>query len=926
MARGCLLCILLGVASAVAAGAAEPLPSGQIDHPAVLHMVTDRRLVVDPARTAELVRQAMALTDEQVRELILPLHGLTEKLVCPTCGCQKLNFSLERPEQIDCPECGAVLTADTLPLDMELTGPNRLGETVTYPCHNHPRGPVCIAGTIRYRRHQELADAARALGETYHQGRDEALARRAVLIMARFAEVYPHWPVFERWGKSSTYQSWHIGPPPPYNHWLFGRWDGLFMYEIPQSLVFAYDLTYQSPAWEELSAELGRDVRARVETELFRSALDFAVGAHADCAGHLTNLDPTLHERMIHLGRVLNDPDVIHQAVRFMQDMIRVYYQFDGMEYEGTLTYHGVVTGRLGIAVRMLSGYADPEGYVDERFGIVLGGGENPLDFPIYTRAWQIGEIMTFPNGNRMCVHDTSWGEGRAETPPDAVPANIELSAYGHFAIGGGLGRDGMQAHLHFCPRILGGHFHEDRLALTLWGAGEELLPDTGYVSMGKPHRYFINDVLGHNTVQVLFDDPPRQPEIVQPATLPTEPVERFRAAAMAEWPVLGARSHLLAYDPGTVSEGRVKLMAAASPGPEWMGMKRQERHLLMCRVDARRCYLVDVFRLEGGDGHRFILRASADEDVSTNCGLPLQPVPGTLAGPDIPYGQVTKGVYRYSWLVHDLRRAKVTEPWELTWTGAESGASVRAFFAQQDDATVTLGMSPTLRRGMQDARRADGYQGPHLLVDHPGPESAFAVVYDCWPKGGEPAVQSVRWERLGEGAEAPLVLRVALDGREDIIYCSLDNEERRIGGVGFSGQWGVLSQRDGRPEWAWTHDGRVSAEGIEVHSSTRMELPLLEVQRTADGAPANALVVVGAIPDGETLVGQWVRVHLGDDPVYGYGVESVRAEGDRTVIGISGEPGMAVTGDRWQLLFNPFYQGEGPCRVEIARSAFITP
>ncbi|MFW5867007.1 MAG: hypothetical protein ACOCX2_04275 [Armatimonadota bacterium] len=89
-------------------------------------------------------------------------------------------------------------------------------------------------------------------------------------------------------------------------------------------------------------------------------------------------------------------------------------------------------------------------------------------------------------------------------------------------------------------------------------------------------------------------------------------------------------------------------------------------------------------------------------------------------------------------------------------------------------------------------------------------------------------------------------------------------------------------------------------------------------------GDDANALVVEGALPDADALVGSWVRALLGDGAAYGYEVTAVRSEGDRTVIEIAGEPGFTLSEDGgWELLFNPFYEGDGPCRVEIARSAF---
>ena len=925
--RAAALCV--AVAACGGACAADGLASSRIEHPAALHLVSDRRLKRSPEETQELVRQAMALDEAQITALILPRHGFAAPLDCPACSCQKLDFSLAEPNRLTCPECRGTLTSDTLPINQELTGKNPLGETVTYRCAILRRNPVCVAGRIRFRRHHTLARAARALGETYQSTESAGLAGRAVKILLRFAEVYPHWPVVGTQRPRSYLVRYTIGPARPYSDWEYAKWNRLFMYEIPQDLVFAYDLTYDCEVWDTESTTLGTDARRRVEAQLFRPALELALTVHSDMAGKLSNLNPTLYQRMIHLGRVLNDPGVIHQAVHFMQGMIRMSYHFDGMEYEGAVTYHGVVTGRLGIAARALSGYRDPDGYVDRRFGFSIGRGERPLDFPIHQKAWRVWAMMKFPNGNPVCIHDTNWGAGRAETPAEVEPANIELNAYGHFALGGGRGATGMQAHLHFCPRLRGPHYHQDRLGLILWGGGEELLPDIGYVHVGKPRRYFVNRAVAHNTVEVFFATQPEEPHSEPPAALPRDPVKRFKAIAMHERPRIDARSRLLAYDPGTLSRGQVELVAAASPGPDWMGVTRRERHLLMVRIDDSRRYLVDVLRVAGGNRHRFTLRGSADEDVATACALPLAPVPGSLAGPDVPYGASTRGVEPYSWCVHDMKRGAAGEPWSFTWQGQDGQASLRVFVAGQTDSTVILAKSPTLRRARQDRRHADRFQAPHLLIERSrvtdGLESVFATVYDCWPDGSAPAVHDVRWERLDEGAAAPLAVRVQLDGgREDLVYCSLDRAERHVGDVRCSGAWAVLSTANGRPQWAWARDGAVGAPDIQAVAPRAQELELVEVRRRADGAVADAFVVRGTVADPARLAGQWVRAVLGPHTAYGYEVAGVRAAGDgQTLIELGGEPGFTVRDGRWELLFNPFYEGDGPCRVRIVYGAF---
>jgi hypothetical protein len=567
---------------------------------------------------------------------------------------------------------------------------------------------------------------------------------------------------------------------------------------------------------------------------------------------------------------------------------------------------------------------------------------------------------MKHPDGKQVHIHDTNWTVDRPEVAEDEPIPNIELNAYGHYALGGGLGDDGMQAHLHFCPRNRGPHYHFDRLGIILWGADEELLADIGYQHVGEPARYFANRQTAHNMVHVLFDEEPQAPETPEPEDLPTDPVQRFKAVAEAERPRIDARSRVLAYDPGTVSDGRVELVSAASPGPDWLGIDRRERGLLMIRVDDRRSYLVDVFRVRGGDRHRFILRGSADEDMTVDQPLALEPVPGTLAGSEVPYGEHDPDAEPYTWFVHDLKRAMVSEPWEMTWTGVDSGSSLRIFLSSPEASEVTLAKSPSLRQANHDDRLADEFMAPHLLVerDESGAGNLFAAVYDVWPDDSAPAVESVSFERLGDGAEAPIALRVQLsDGREDIVYTSLDREQRAVGPVTFSGSWAVASSADGAAAWGWTHDGSVAVADTILQAADPLTLPITEVRRVAEGADANALVVEGTIPDADALAGQWIRARLGTYPrphtayeatdpaaanagdarpedsdgnvthtaaqVFAYRVDGVRPEGDRTIIEIAGEPGFALTEDGWELLFNPFHEGPGPTVIEITRSAF---
>jgi len=878
-------------------------------------MAQDRRLVKDPAYLAALAEQVLALGRDRVVAMISEQHGLEYDMPCPHCDGFKMTFDLAAPERLTCGECRKTVDETTFQLDQTLTGPNLLGETVTYRYHQDGNTLYTIPARIRWLRHDRLAEAARALAERYQASHDSASGNLAAAILLRFAEVYPHWPVIET-TKPRTYRTvFAIGPPRPYDHWGFGRWGQRFMYEIPQDLVFAYDLAYDAPAWTAAA-------RKQVEDDLLRPAYQLSWQAHEDNGGHVTNLNATFYDRAVHLGRVLNDPEIVHYAVKAMIDMGRMSYHFDGMEYEGSVTYHGVVTGRLGIAQRMLSGYTDPPGYVDEQFGLNLQNADFSKLFPGMGKAWGVWSAFRFPNGNPVCIHDTNWTAGRAPTPADAPAPSFALNAYGHYVIGRGTGADAMQAHLHFCPRSEGGHFHADRLSLILWAAGEELLPDIGYVHVGRPSRYLQTGALGHNTVQVLFDNPPAKPEIDEPAELPRDPVAQFAAVAEAQRPLTWARSGLLAYDEGTVSDGKVKMIAASSPGPAWMQIERRERTLLMIAADDQRSYLVDLFRVAGGNTHQFVLRPSADEDVTSDLSLGLTPQPGTLAGPDTEYGRSVEGALPYSWLVHDLKSVSTNDPWQLTWTGADSQATLRAWFAPQPASEVILARSPTMRRGMNDPRQADDYQGPHLVVRRHGQTgfaSTFAAVYDASRAGTEPVVKQVEWLKV-EGAVA---LRVRLAEHDDLIYLSDDAQSRTVAGATFSGPAAVLSRKAGTVRWAWSRAGNVEAAGTRAEPQPTLLLPLTKVLRQAEGAPIDGFEVAGDVSRPEELAGQWLRVILGDGQAYGYRIVAVEPQAGGARITIDGDPGFALTATGSKLLYNPFFETAGPCRVEIARSVF---
>ncbi|MCK5801878.1 MAG: heparinase II/III family protein, partial [Lentisphaeria bacterium] len=495
---------------------------------------------------------------------------------------------------------------------------------------------------------------------------------------------------------------------------------------------------------------------------------------------------------------------------------------------------------------------------------------------------------------------------------------NIELNAYGHFAIGRGQGLNGIQAHLHFCPFTQMSHYHRDKLSLILFGAGEELLSDTGYVHVRGKNRYFANSSLSHNTVTVEYDSPDKPLVLVKPGPEFIGTVERPKWAAMRNRPLQEARSTLIAYDPGVRGEKNVQLIAASVPGNSRSRLTHRTRELLLIALDENRSCLLDIFRVQGGVRQNFVLRPSCDEDVlAENCSLELGPErAGTLAGENLRYDEIPAdrdNIIPYSWLVHRIRTADAESDWTLTWRGADSGSRLQAFIAGVENAEAWLGQSPSLRRARNNGKRADDFQNPHLLLRRPedGGGITFAAVYECVPGNEQGAIRSVafRWPE-GNSSTAPLEVTIQMaDGEIHVTANCLPID----GAARMVPSYSVAAELGGHAVWRWQWG----------KSRKRTRLALRTVYRTAAGDACNGFLVDGTIGGNAVLPGEWVRLVYGDERAYGYQVEKIVHQGKSTLVQIAGDPGIKKTGTGIELMYFPFYNTTGSPWIELPPATF---
>lgn len=892
--------------SLVAVCHADYVPdSSKVRHPAALHVLLDNS--GDRNRTQEeliaSVAGVMALDEAGVAALVSRDNGFAS-VRCPVCNGYVSRFDLSDPDHVYCTQCEAAFPdPNKYPETYPHTGRNISGEPVEwhYYAKDGKGYEYFFTAVLRNARHTYLEAKAGDLGRLYNMTGDERYARRGALISVLLAEAYPHWCA----RYDHAWYGRYIVSERPWKGGVFagGHWHG----EMPFACLMAYDFTYNSKVWDELAAERGTDARKSVE-DWFRWAYRIMVENHEDAGGGVGNLHPYGMRKMIAAGLVLGDPDMIHAVIPWATKLAQDHFYFDGMWREGTPDYHGQTIWNLGRALNAAKGYTDPEGYVDTTHGIVLQDADLMAEYAMLAKADRVLSGAVYPDGRRVTIHDTHW---RPESGEIKQIPNIELNAYGHFSLTRGEGLDMVQAHLHFCPLTSHGHFHQDRLSMILWAAGGEALPDLGYATDSACYRYFATGSLSHNMAYVGFAEPPKQPE---------------REFAQGELDTnIWARSSLLAYDPGEQCGKRVQLVEAESPGPEWMAVDTARRLLVMVAADEKRSYVVDLFRLRGGDYHEWILRPSADEDSDQECSIPLTPRPGTLAGEQIEYGQSAPG-QGYRNLIHDLEVGDGAQDCAVTWRTQSVKRSVRGYLKGDPGSELLLGRAPIIRPTANKPAERDKYHAPYLMRRHEGDEdltSCFGAIYDAWANGGAPVIDSVQWLQPIPADEFCAAVRVRIGDREQIIYSSVDDQPRTVDGITMQGHVAVLSRVGNRVEWGYVYGpGLIRAGALSVTGAALVRAALGAVERAADGGD-NALVVKQAL-DAEGLSGTWLRVIHGDGSAHGYRIERTeQAEGGTRIV-IHDEPGFAVVDRGMKMLFFPHYMIPGEQVVEIERAVWV--
>ncbi len=665
-------CFVAGVAilALARAGAAEPEPlfdwsdwekfRGGVEHPSGAFKPADisrarenlRRYAWAKAYLAGLERgargQSGKLTPDYLRTMIPETTpGDVKFTPCPACRDQGKpvhphglwTWREASPDQLACNVCRTVFPNEKYPESIALQTKWGAPQTLTFAggepfvVFGYRTGRPSFTANIRAHKVGHMAGVARTLAEAHLLTGDRAAAQGVRAILLRFAECYPRWLVHNGYGEfadmdprvaaqfiNNLPEPELVAPPNRPDrklhtgYWTAGRASGVGQESgFVRRVVEAYDFTCNVRQVD--GTPLYTDAERRlIERDLLLESTLLLVSDKA-----INNKSVGNRTAAALVGLCVGHPGLVRFGWDGFQQTIDEWFLSDGTTSESP-AYATMTLGNIWDMPQALRGYTEPAAYrapdgkrrvaVDLYHGTAyervwencFKGLQGDLTFPAYADSYRdsrLGanfvELMAANYPERpeylallkeTCGDDLARGYAplalyyrepgleRKTAPritlPDFCPPDLRI---GHMRSG----VDGRESLLLLSASRWGGHHHQDSLNLTYWKNGRELLSDLGYL-WDHPLKHQTSRTVAHNTV--IFDE--------------KDQLTKERGGDVTFF---------------RTSE-HVKVMEATSQA--YAQAKTYRRTSALIDHGAGRSYVVDFFRVQGGQTQDFVYHAAA--------------------------------------------------------------------------------------------------------------------------------------------------------------------------------------------------------------------------------------------------------------------------------------------------------------------------
>ncbi|MDA0745127.1 MAG: heparinase II/III family protein [bacterium] len=750
------------------------------------------------------------------------------------------------------------------------------------------------------RQNTLMRDACHHFALLYHLTKDREYARKAALLLSRFAQTVPEWPIYNPhhgpFEERSRYPQREISRHTQWD--MAGVW-GVWIYQdllLSMPLLEAYDLIYDAGVMQET----GRldAVQNMLESQV---ELQFGYGPV------LGNMDPTQMRGILPFAKALGRPDWVHTTVKWIQDIYKTQFYADGWWHEGTPSYHKQAHhGLQSVARTHLQGYSDPEGFT----GGLDGARFENLDLnKILERPFQRADhvLNAVQQPNRICqvIHDTSFPQPVWWTPPMEEAHSYLFGCAGHAILGAGKGTGNMtQASLHFGGTH--GHEHYDCLNLILFAKGKELISETRYRAGNAENttREWHTMTAGHVTVVVDEQD---QTGRGSPHTPKREPQPEDAVPGIPDW-----RWRWSGHG-NVMNDGKLRLFntdfdrvqVVEADGERSYGslvnLGRYRRTIALVKINATDIYVVDIFRVKGGTTHDYMLHANLDFPHTATLSLPLENnIEGTL--------------HKY---ISNLKSTTTHQDWTVTFSLEDGSAALKTFFLPQEGTEIICGDAPAMRRTGT---------APFLAVRQSDGESIFVAVHH--PYTVAPLVHSVEWVPLDPPDNGTVAIRVHLPDRTDTILSTADDAPGTLrktsdGVIEMRGRFAHIAE--GTEKWTYLIGGdRLKTGETELNGKISHTGLIYKTERIETGDTSDAFLTRTGLPADGSLDGRTLMLDLGGLLVQSFQIKNVQTKNGQTRIASSDEPGMTVHPNLTKLEYFPNWGIQGQPQFTIAGSALL--
>ncbi len=775
----------------------KPASSGGPRYRAYDRETIRRRMSDDPRYTEALDRMKksiapfVSLSDEHIRSLIPPA-GTKRALMVHRKGCPVhgggtgvylpfgTRIDLAHPLQVQCP-----IGKEWYPnADFPDDGSGWLD--------NRPNSPTkgdryYFVGWYNQWFLNSISGYLKPLAQLWFLTGDDVCRHKAMVLLDRFMEVYPDID-----SKDLTYDGTDWGV---YVKMTGSFWEGAVLLEMANAV-------------EILAPSLDRAYLDRVEARVYRPAFDayshkpagsnwgnnwnMALAKFAAVTGDRTYLDFMLERHPAAEAPVLDN--------QFFRD---------GFPYEASLHYAEIYLDVADRIAEVMGSdgawvWAHPHmraavpAFADlvcldrfTHFAADMGGIANngwTLPVQLAANAWKANPTPVLaryllrastvagkpgPSIDGLFSEPIDWTEVErsAALAPEEKSTLAPVRGFAVMRAGTGTERSALFLDYGYGHSA---HGHGDRLNINFFADGRELIPEMGYPEymdgIAPATGGWTTHTVCHATVEV---DEKRQ--------------------------LSGVFGDLHYF---ADLEGIKAVEASCEDAYAWRGVDRYRRTLLLLDIPGG-AYAVDLFRVRGGNRHDWLFHGPIGE-LALDGPVLSEPAAGTLAGPDVAFGAVPKGMRSYDannsgyQYLFDIRTGRADSPVSAVWTMPD-GLRFRAMFVPDGAETII---------------RASGYPKPatkslppmpFLVRRHDpknGVESRFATVM-CTERG-VPSIKSVRRIELkNDGGVSGYGIEIVHASGRDVILSTVSPDgtiSSRDGRFALSGMLGVASWRNGKP------------------------------------------------------------------------------------------------------------------------------